>query len=300
MIRDAREEQNDPVPEDRRRPDPVQSDGSARSPKAEIAAHGIAEICGVPVHAVSLHDAVRMLIASALARESLVAHLCNAYVLSLAGRDVEYRRILSHGDLNLADGAPVAWKLQRLRLPLQGARPSGPDLFEATLAGSEIADVSHFLYGSSPTAMEALRTHIGRSWPGAEIAAAESPPYRELTATEYGGLVQRIRSSGPTIVWVAIGTPKQDLLVDRLRHDCDAVLVPVGAAFDFLAGEKRRAPRRMRRAGLEWLFRFASEPRRLWRRYLVGNVTFAWCVRSARVLRPRVPGPAQGSGSRHR
>lgn len=247
----------------------------------------VAEIAGVPIHAVSIAGAVDRLLHAAVAGESLVVHLCNAYVLSLAAGDPEYRRMLAAGDLNLADGAPVAWTLRRLGLPLVGERPSGPDVFAATLARSDRMDVAHYLYGASPATVERLATTIARQWPGTRVVGAESPPYRPLTETEYRELVERLHRTGADIVWVATGTPKQDQLIDRLRADSGVVLVAVGAAFDLVAGTKRRAPRFLRRLGLEWAFRLATEPRRLWKRYLVGNVRFLLAARRASVRSAR-------------
>jgi N-acetylglucosaminyldiphosphoundecaprenol N-acetyl-beta-D-mannosaminyltransferase len=110
--------------------------------------------------------------------------------------------------------------------------------------------------------------------PGVEIIGAESPPFRLLTEREEAEMTDRIRRLRPDIVWVGLGTPRQDLFIDQFRDRLGATLVAVGAAFDFLAGAKRQAPSWMQNSGLEWAFRLATEPRRLWRRYLVGNTRF--------------------------
>lgn len=246
----------------------------------------VADIGGVPVHALSLGEAAGRLVEAASQRSPFVVHLCNAYVISLASRDERYAAVLRAGDLNLADGAPVAWTLRRLGAPLDGARPSGAELFAEVFARSAAGGLRHYLYGSSPATVKGLVEEVRQRWPGATLVGADSPPYRPLTGAEYEDLVSRIRASGAEIVWIGIGTPKQDLLVERLRHDVSAVLIPVGAAFDFLAGEKRRAPSWMRRLGLEWVHRLFTEPRRLWRRYLVGNLVFLAVARRARLLGP--------------
>lgn len=250
-------------------------------------------IGGVPVHRLSLHEAAGTLLTAAAERRPVAVHLCNAYVISLAARDGGYRQVLSAGDVNLADGAPVAWTLRRLGLPLGGPRPSGSELFVEMFSRSSDLPIKHYLYGSSPTVIELLLRVVTARWKTVGVVGAESPPYRPLSDDEYQRLVSRLRTSGATVVWIGTGTPRQDLLVERLRHDVDAVLVPIGAAFDFLAGTKPRAPRWMRRLGIEWVHRLVSEPRRLWKRYLVGNSVFVLAAIRARRGRP---GPSKASG----
>jgi N-acetylglucosaminyldiphosphoundecaprenol N-acetyl-beta-D-mannosaminyltransferase len=132
----------------------------------------------------------------------------------------------------------------------------------------------HYLYGSTPDVLYALSLAIDARWPGTEITGAESPPFRELSEEELKESVRRAESSGATIVWVGMGTPKQDLLVNRMSTLSDLTFVAIGAAFDFIAGTKSQAPRWMMRMGMEWLYRLVSEPRRLWKRYLVYNIKF--------------------------
>ena len=122
--------------------------------------------------------------------------------------------------------------------------------------------------------VSALAGRLAELAPGIEIVGIESPPFRPLSEREEAELVERVHRARPDIVWVGLGTPRQDLFVDRFRDRLGAILVAVGAAFDFLAGAKRQAPAWMQDRGLEWAFRLAMEPRRLWRRYLVGNTRF--------------------------
>jgi N-acetylglucosaminyldiphosphoundecaprenol N-acetyl-beta-D-mannosaminyltransferase len=122
--------------------------------------------------------------------------------------------------------------------------------------------------------VEALVERLKLLAPGVEIVGVESPPFRPLTKAEEAELVQRVSKVRADIVWVGLGTPRQDLFIDRFRDRLGVTLIAVGAAFDFLAGTKRRAPTWMQDRGLEWAFRLATEPGRLWRRYLVGNAGF--------------------------
>ena len=134
----------------------------------------------------------------------------------------------------------------------------------------------HYLYGSSPDVVSALTGAIEVRWPGALIVGAESPPFRDLSDDDLDDAVRRFQDSKAQIVWVGLGAPKQDLVVARLAERSALTFIAIGAAFDFIAGTKRQAPRIMREHGLEWAFRLATEPRRLWKRYLVGNTVFVY------------------------
>lgn len=248
--------------------------------------YGSFELCGTPIHHLTLRDAAAELVAAAAARSSLSVHLCNAYVLSLASRDHGYRSQLTSGDLNLADGAPVVWAGRRLGYRFDGSRPSGTELVIETARRGIGENVGHYLFGAGPGVAADMAARLRRAVPGIRISGVESPPFRPLTDDDLDDIAERVDFEyAPTIVWVGLGTPKQDDVVQRLARRLDCPVVPVGAAFDFLAGAKQRAPSWMRRLGLEWLHRLATEPRRLWRRYLVDNLRFLRCVlRSARPL----------------
>jgi N-acetylglucosaminyldiphosphoundecaprenol N-acetyl-beta-D-mannosaminyltransferase len=144
----------------------------------------------------------------------------------------------------------------------------------ATTRAGRTWGLRHYLYGSTPDVVGALARQLAELAPGIEIVGVESPPFRPLTDQEQFELIERVRLARPDIVWVGIGTPHQDLFVDRFRNQLGTILIAVGAAFDFIGGAKRQAPTWIQDHGLEWLFRLATEPRRLWRRYLIGNVVF--------------------------
>jgi N-acetylglucosaminyldiphosphoundecaprenol N-acetyl-beta-D-mannosaminyltransferase len=131
-----------------------------------------------------------------------------------------------------------------------------------------------FLYGSTEATLKALQRQLLSRWPALRIAGALSPPFRPPSAAEDEADVQAINASGARTVWVSLGCPKQELWMAAHRGRVQAVMVGVGAAFDFHAGTVARAPAWMRRHGLEWLHRLASEPRRLGRRYVVTNTAF--------------------------
>jgi N-acetylglucosaminyldiphosphoundecaprenol N-acetyl-beta-D-mannosaminyltransferase len=136
-------------------------------------------------------------------------------------------------------------------------------------------DVSHFFLGSTPDVLDHLTANLEEACPGIRIAGTLSPPFRPLSGEELREIAARIRETGTDALWVGLGSPKQDVVGGELRAlDAAPIILCVGAAFDFVAGAKRRAPEWMRRSGLEWLHRLVSEPRRLWRRYLIGNTRF--------------------------
>jgi N-acetylglucosaminyldiphosphoundecaprenol N-acetyl-beta-D-mannosaminyltransferase len=243
-----------------------------------IAAHSRSEgaffCCGVRVDAVTLDEAVNRLRKFTDAPTGRAIHLCNAYTLSLALRDPTLTAAINRGDLNLPDGTPLVWVGRRVGFAHMRRRVYGPDFMVAAARASQSWGLRHYLYGSTPEVMSALVPRLAKLAPGIKIVGAESPPFRPLTGSEEVELIERIQLAQPDIVWAGLGTPLQDLFVDRFRDRLGATLIAVGAAFDFLAGTKRQAPAWMQNHGFEWAFRLATEPRRLWRRYLLGNTRF--------------------------
>ena len=203
-------------------------------------------------------------------------HLCNAYTLALADKDADFRRMLERAALNFPDGKAVVWanQLRHRGLGLSPDRVYGPDLFLDVFEMGQEPGLRHYLLGSTPDVLESLVANLHTRFPAAVIAGSEAPPFRALTEAERAEQTRRIADSGAQVVWLGLGTPKQDWQAARLAAELPLVFVAVGAAFDFVAGKKRQAPGWMQRHGLEWVFRLASEPGRLWKRYLFGNVRF--------------------------
>jgi N-acetylglucosaminyldiphosphoundecaprenol N-acetyl-beta-D-mannosaminyltransferase len=247
-------------------------------------------IAGVRVHALDLPTAARTIVQSGLRRHSLSVHLCNAFVLALASQDEGYAHLLDEGDLNLADGAPVAWFAARAGLT-PGNRPSGAELVDEVARLGTAYGLRHYFYGSRPEVVTRLAEVLRERHTGLEVVGVYAPDYGPVTEEQVQELAGHAQARGAHVVWVGLGTPKQDEFVDRLSRAFPGACVPVGAAFDFIAGSVPRAPAWMRQAGLEWVHRLAMEPRRLWKRYLWGNLRFLWAVaRTGRVL----DGPDRG------
>lgn len=232
-------------------------------------------IGGLRIDGIGVDAAVDLLLTPSGSR---AVHFCNAYTVSLAAKNATYAEVVNRGALNLADGMPVVWVAKHRKVNGLTARVCGPDVMRACLQRGVASGTRHFLYGSTEEVLRGLVAEIERFAPGARVVGMESPPFRELSDLEVGEASARIAAANADIVWVGLGTPKQDYEVERLATAGSATVVAIGAAFDFLAGNKKRAPQWMQRSGLEWVFRLISEPRRLWKRYLVGNVRFAWLV----------------------
>lgn len=228
---------------------------------------------GVGVDVVCADDAASQLLQWARQRQSRTVCLCNVHAVVTARHDAEFRRALEAADLVAPDGAPVAFMQRRLGARGQ-RRVAGPDLMAQVLALAAAQQVPVFLYGGSPETLERLQARLRARWPALQLAGALSPPFREPTREETADHVQIINDSGAGIVWVGLGCPKQERWMHQRRGQVQAVMVGVGAAFDFLAGTIARAPSWMQAAGLEWLHRLWQQPRRLGPRYLVTNTHF--------------------------
>jgi N-acetylglucosaminyldiphosphoundecaprenol N-acetyl-beta-D-mannosaminyltransferase len=184
-------------------------------------------------------------------------------------------------DMVTPDGMPLV-VLARLRgLPV--SRTSGPDLMPYVLEKSIASGLRHFFYGGKPGVAEKLKMAFEEKFPGVKIVGTSTPPFTEMTDAELADDAAAISQSGADVVWIGISTPKQEFLMNRLRPLTHATLIGVGAAFDFHSGAIKRAPVWMQKAGLEWFHRLCSEPRRLWRRYLVMAPRFVLMVLAEKV-----------------
>lgn len=223
-------------------------------------------------------------------RRSAYVCLCNVHSVITAGRDPSLRIALERADMALPDGAPIA-----LSLRIAGAdrqrRINGPDLMIRWLEIAERTGQSVFFYGSTQNTLDALSRQLHVRFPKLRIAGAVSPPFRPLSHDEDQAMVDQINESGATVVFVGLGCPKQEVWMARHRGRIKAVMIGVGAAFDYHAGTLKRAPTWMQKRGLEWVHRLGSEPRRLLWRYLSTNSLFMlWLfghVSRSRLRRPR-------------
>lgn len=224
-------------------------------------------ILGVGISAINMGQALEIIDDWIATREPHYICVTPAHGVMDCHAEPELRQIFNSSGLTTPDGMSIVWLL-RLHGKKHVSRVYGPDLMQAVCERSSSRGYRHFLYGGAEGVAEALRDRLSAACPGLRIVGTHCPPFRELTPEEDQDVVRRIDASGADVVWVGISTPKQERWMARNVGRLNApVLIGVGAAFDFLSGRKRQAPRWMQRSGLEWLFRLMTEPRRLWRRY---------------------------------
>jgi len=231
------------------------------------------DVLGVSVDALSLDGAVRTILGWAAKRESRIVCVCAADSIVTARRSASHAQALAAADMVTPDGAPLAWILRRRGHPDQ-KRVCGSDLMWSCCREAAKQGTGILLYGGTPATLRLLEQRLRSELPGVNIVGAISPPFRPLSAEEDAEVVAVINRSQARIVWVGLGCPKQEAWMLAHRDRIRAVMVGVGAAFDFHAGTVKRAPQWMQDSGLEWLYRLSQDPRRLAKRYFVGNSVF--------------------------
>lgn len=225
-------------------------------------------ILGIAVSSINIHQAIEQI--GDWIRNNDRQYVCVASVhpVVVSQFDDRLRKINNQAGMVTPDGIPLVW-LCRLYGHPDVSRVYGPDLLLACCARSLETGWSHYFYGGKPGVAERLIACLIERFPGLKIAGYESPPFRPLSDEEDEKSVSNINASGADIVWVGLGAPKQEYwMSDHLGRVNSPVMIGIGAAFDFISGVTRQAPRWMQRIGLEWFFRLASEPKRLLKRYL--------------------------------
>ena len=232
-------------------------------------------VLGMRVDATSYAETADAVIERARAGAGGMVCVATAHMAIECLDDPALRRAVSSSLRVTPDGMSLVWALRSLGVP-GATRVYGPSLLEVLCARAEAEGLPVGLHGGAPEVLDALAAELRRRHPRLRIPYAVSPPFRAQDASEEAAAREAIRASGARILFVGLGCPKQERWMAAQRDALPCVQVGVGAAFDFVAGAKPQAPAWMQGAGLEWLFRLVSEPRRLWRRYLVGNARFAY------------------------
>jgi N-acetylglucosaminyldiphosphoundecaprenol N-acetyl-beta-D-mannosaminyltransferase len=241
----------------------------------------------VPVSTVDLAGATDEMASSIAAGTRAYACTCPVFTLMQGRARDDVRGALAGARWVVPDGVPVVWALRLLGFSRTG-RVYGPDLLVRLCETGVSRGWSHFFLGGEEGVARGLGQALAQLIPGLKLAGCYSPPFRALDSQEEQAVISCINAAEPTVVWVGLGSPKQDLWMARFRPELHApLLVGVGAAFNFLTGRSAQAPRWMQRCGLEWLHRLAHEPRRLWRRYLIYNPLYALLV-SRQILGARL------------
>lgn len=230
-------------------------------------------ILSTAIHALSWDETLGRIAGWGQARESRVVCLCNVHAIVTATRESTMRDAVDAADIALPDGAPVAWAMRRLGHLLQ-ERINGPDLMWRYLAAAEQTGQRVFFYGSTAATLAQLRLALRQHFPRLVVAGMCSPPFRPLSRAGMRADAAAINASGTQVLFVGLGCPKQEKWMAAQRGLVHAVMIGVGAAFDYHAGTLQRAPIWMQHRGLEWCFRLYKEPRRLFLRYLVTNTLF--------------------------
>jgi N-acetylglucosaminyldiphosphoundecaprenol N-acetyl-beta-D-mannosaminyltransferase len=230
-------------------------------------------VLGVQIAVSSYDEVIRTSLLWAQEGESRAFFFAAVHMVMEAVDHPEFLPVLNSAGTVFPDGMPLVWALKALG-EKNARRVCGTDTTSAVLAAAEKSCFSVGFYGGSPATLDALVATVRVLHPNLNIAYQESPPFRPLTAVEDAAIVDRITASGARLLFVGLGCPKQERwIVDHLGR-VPAVMFAVGAAFDFIAGNKSRGPQWMSRNGLEWVYRLVSEPRRLAMRYLKHNPRF--------------------------
>ena len=237
-----------------------------------------ANILGVGVSAINMAQALNTIDGWISQRDQHYVCITGVHGVMESQRDEQLRQIHNQAGLVTPDGMPLVW-LSRLKGFPWVERVYGPDLMLAVCRQSLVKGYRHYFYGGAEGVPERLAHRLRKQFSGLQITGWYSPPFRALTKEEDECLIRKINQAEPDIVWLGLSTPKQEYWMhEHLGRISAPVMVGVGAAFDIHAGLKKQAPRWMQRSGLEWRFRLITEPRRLWRRYLINNPWFLWLI----------------------
>jgi N-acetylglucosaminyldiphosphoundecaprenol N-acetyl-beta-D-mannosaminyltransferase len=237
-----------------------------------------ADVLGVGVHAIDMKQAVAEIDDAVRHRRKGYVCVTGVHGVMEAQSDSEFKEILNNSFLTMPDGMPTVWvgRLQGFR---QMDRVYGPDLMLEICRLSEERGYTHFFFGGNEGVAEKLSDALRVRHPKLAVVGINTPPFRPLSSAEEEVLREQIARKRPDFVWVGLSTPKQERFMAKYIDTLDCTLMlGVGAAFDIHAGITKDAPPWLKRTGLQWCHRLLQEPRRLWKRYLVNNPKFIFCV----------------------
>ena len=233
-------------------------------------------ILGVCVSAINMNQALDQLRQWIAEKYQTYVCVTPAHSIMDCVNDPPLKTIYNNSGMTTPDGMAIVWLLKASGNH-HVARVYGPDLLLAACHSLIEDQARHYFLGGTEEGIQRLITRLQNENPGIKIAGSFSPPFRALTSEEEEIIINQINESGANMVWVGLGSPRQEKWMAAHYNKINAVLIGVGAAFDFLSGEKKQAPKWIQKSGLEWLFRLFSEPKRLWRRY-IQYPRFVWLV----------------------
>ena len=235
----------------------------------------VCPILGVNIAAVNMNDVLSF--THDHIKELSGEYICvsNVHTTVTAYKDPSYLAVQNNAIMALPDGGPLS-SVGRKRGYTQMERVTGPSYMEEILKVSGQYGYRHFFYGSSKETTDKMADVIKERYPDVIIAGVFNPPFRPLTAAEDTEVIKMITETQPNFVWVGLGAPKQEIWMAEHQYKIPGLMVGVGAAFDYLAGNIQRAPEWMQTANLEWFYRLCQDPKRLFKRYVVTNTSFIW------------------------
>lgn len=246
------------------------------SPESHLARTKRVNILGIGVSPVTIQDTLKQIAQWIAAGQKNYICLTTVHTINEGQRSPTIKQALNGSGLSVPDGMPLVWICRRQGFP-DTQRVYGPVLLLSLCDNLTSRNYRHFFYGGAQNVADNLARTLQKRFPGLNVCGAFSPPFRPVGAMETPENIAMINQCAPDIIWVGLGSPKQDVwMANHLGQLKAHVLIGVGAAFDFHTQRMRQAPNWMQKNGLEWLFRLSQEPGRLWRRYLIGNPRFMY------------------------
>jgi N-acetylglucosaminyldiphosphoundecaprenol N-acetyl-beta-D-mannosaminyltransferase len=233
------------------------------------------KVLDFPITALRFDEQMQTILQWAKHNQSKTVCVANVHMLMEAHWNPDFATVLYNSDIVAPDGMPLVWMMQQMGARNQN-RVAGLDIFAALCERSQQQDISIFFVGSQPAVLSLMKKRLNVEYPHLKIAAMEPLPFRPLTPAEDEALIAKINSSGAGLVFVCLGCPKQEKWMAAHKDKIQAVMIGLGGAFPVYAGIHKRAPRIVRELGLEWLYRWMQEPRRLWKRYATTIPPFVW------------------------
>jgi N-acetylglucosaminyldiphosphoundecaprenol N-acetyl-beta-D-mannosaminyltransferase len=243
------------------------------SDSKEVSMLAYRHIVGMRVDITNYQDATNKILNWAQQHESKSVFASNVHMTMETYDDPKFAQIVNSADLVTPDGMPLVWALRALGIK-DASRVYGPTLTLDVCQAAATNGISIALYGGTAESLVAFTDFLRNRFPSIKIVCQISPPFRPLIKDEDADYTRQIVESGAQIVFVGIGCPRQEIWIAEHQGHIPAVMLGVGAAFDFHSGRVRQAPQLMQKIGLEWLFRLIMEPKRLWKRYFKHNPRF--------------------------
>ena len=227
-------------------------------------------ILGVNIAVTNMNEVVTYILDNLEKLKGKYICVSNVHTTVMSYENPDYLNVQNSADLRIPDGKPLSLVCKKRGFK-EASRVTGPELMEELF---RIQDLSHYFYGSTEETLEKLKQNLEIKFPNIKIAGMYSPPFRNLDDDEDKKIIDMINKSGADILWVALGAPKQENWLFKHKDKINALMIGVGAGFDYHAGNIKRAPKWMQKLSLEWLYRLFQDPKRLFKRYLKTNFKF--------------------------